>query len=389
MGGGGDPFAGAPSSPFSASPSPDPFAALGAAGGTETSGPFGRAPLPPPPRRQASSPGASPDGPAIVVNPPAGPGQWVLRTADGEELVDVQELRDRIKSGQLKADDLCAPAGETLRPARQHGALEVAFGTRTVGEKPRVAGARASGLSLPKPVMAGAVLVVALIGGAVGVITLMPELFEQQTEAGVNPLRRARPVWQRQFPDVEGTAQEHFVEGRKQMRLDTAAGLFVPPYRRRTGLVFQAYALLPHMTALQNIMMAMGDLPGDQAREEARRLMTALDLPGLEDRKPANLSGGQQQRVALARALARRPSVLLLDEPLSAVDRRTRGRVREELAALRRAGGPPVLLVTHDLEEAVSLADRLAVMDAGRILQCGAPGEVLADPRIIEVLDLG
>ena len=174
-----------------------------------------------------------------------------------------------------------------------------------------------------------------------------------------------------------------------QVWLDTAAGLFVPPYRRRTGLVFQAYALLPHMTALQNILMAMGDLPGDQAREEARRLMTALDLPGLEDRKPANLSGGQQQRVALARALARRPSVLLLDEPLSAVDRRTRGRVREELAALRRAGGPPVLLVTHDLEEAVSLADRLAVMDAGRILQCGAPGEVLADPRIIEVLDLG
>ena len=148
----------------------------------------------------------------------------MLRTADGEELVDVQELRERIKSGQLKADDLCAPAGETLRPARQHGALEVAFGTRTVGEKPRVAGARASGLSLPKPVMAGAVLLVALIGGAVGVMTLMPELFEQQTEAGVNPLRRARPVWQRQFPDVEGTAQEHFVEGRKQMRLDTAAG---------------------------------------------------------------------------------------------------------------------------------------------------------------------
>jgi molybdate transport system ATP-binding protein len=170
-----------------------------------------------------------------------------------------------------------------------------------------------------------------------------------------------------------------------QVWLDTAAGLFVPPFRRRTGLVFQAYALLPHMTALKNIMMAMGDLPRDQAREEARRLMTALDLPGLEDRKPANLSGGQQQRVALARALARRPSVLLL----SAVDRRTRGRVREELAALRRTGGPPVLLVTHDLEEAVSLADRLAVMDAGRILHCGAPGEVLADPKVAEVLDLG
>lgn len=171
--------------------------------------------------------------------------------------------------------------------------------------------------------------------------------------------------------------------------LDTAAGVFVPPHLRRTGLVFQSYALLPHLTALGNIEMAMGDLPRDQACGEALRLMTALDLPGLGDRKPANLSGGQQQRVALARALARRPSVLLLDEPLSAVDRRTRRRVRDELAALRSAGGPPVLLVTHDLEEAVGLADRLAVMDAGRILHCGPPAETLADPRVAEVLDLG
>ncbi|MCA6271516.1 MAG: ATP-binding cassette domain-containing protein, partial [Phenylobacterium sp.] len=121
--------------------------------------------------------------------------------------------------------------------------------------------------------------------------------------------------------------------------LDTAAGIFIPPFRRRIGLVFQAYALLPHMTALQNILMAMGDRPRDQGREEAHRLMAALDLSGLENRKPANLSGGQQQRVAMARALARRPSVLLLDEPLSAVDRRTRRRVRDQLAALREAGG--------------------------------------------------
>ena len=174
-----------------------------------------------------------------------------------------------------------------------------------------------------------------------------------------------------------------------QVWLDTAAGLFVPPYRRRTGLVFQAYALLPHMTALQNILMAMGDLPREQRREEGLRLMAALGLSGLEDRKPANLSGGQQQRVAMARALARRPSVLLLDEPLSAVDRRTRRRIRDELAALRLTGGPPVLLVTHDLEEAAALADRIAVMEAGRILRCGPVGDVLADPQIVEVLDLG
>ncbi|MCA6331757.1 MAG: ATP-binding cassette domain-containing protein, partial [Phenylobacterium sp.] len=171
--------------------------------------------------------------------------------------------------------------------------------------------------------------------------------------------------------------------------LDTAAGIFVPPFRRRTGLVFQAYALLPHMTALQNILMAMGDRPRDQRREEGLRLMAALDLSGLEDRKPANLSGGQQQRVAMARALARRPAVLLLDEPLSAVDRRSRRRVRDQLSALREAKGPPILLVTHDLEEAAGLADRVAVMDAGRILRCGPPAQVLADPQVAEVLDLG
>ncbi|MFM8374631.1 MAG: ABC transporter ATP-binding protein [Phenylobacterium sp.] len=166
------------------------------------------------------------------------------------------------------------------------------------------------------------------------------------------------------------------------------AGVFAPPYRRRTGLVFQSYALLPHLTALRNILMSMQDLPPPAARAEALRLMEALDLQGLGDRKPANLSGGQQQRVALARALARRPSVLLLDEPLSAVDRRTRRRIRDELAALRGAGGPPVLLVTHDLDEAAALADRLAVMEAGRILRCGPPAEVLADPEVARVLDL-
>ena len=171
--------------------------------------------------------------------------------------------------------------------------------------------------------------------------------------------------------------------------LDTEAGIFVPPFRRRTGLVFQSYALLPHLTAARNIMLAMDDLPAPARRGEALRLMAALDLPGLEDRKPANLSGGQQQRVALARALARRPSVLLLDEPLSAVDRRTRRRIRDELAALRLASGPPVLLVTHDLEEAAALADRIAVMEAGRILRCGPVPEVLADPQVAEVLDLG
>lgn len=174
--------------------------------------------------------------------------------------------------------------------------------------------------------------------------------------------------------------------------LDASAGIFVPPFRRRVGLVFQSYALLPHLTAAGNIALAMDALPVEARRPEALRLLEALGLEGLGDRKPASLSGGQQQRVALARALARRPDVLLLDEPLSAVDRPTRRRIREPLAALKDAKGPPVLLVTHDLQEAAALADRLAVMDQGRILRCGPVAEVLADPgsaQVSEILDLG
>lgn len=166
------------------------------------------------------------------------------------------------------------------------------------------------------------------------------------------------------------------------------AAVFLPPHRRRTGLVFQSYALLPHMTAARNVMMSLGDLSAQARRPDALERLAALDLSGLEDRKPAQLSGGQQQRVALARALARRPSILLLDEPLSAVDRRTRRRIRDQLLSLRRAKGPPIILVTHDLEEAATLADRLAVMDGGRLLACGAVAEVLAHPGVGEVLDL-
>lgn len=150
----------------------------------------------------------------------------MLKSSDGEELLVLSALRERIKSGAVKATDLCAPAGEILKPAREHGALEAAFGPRGVFDKPRVAGARATGsrLSVPRPAIAAVLAALVLGGGGLVVVKLKPELFEQQTEAGVNPLRRSRALWQRQFPDVEGTAQEHLVEGRKQMQLDTAAG---------------------------------------------------------------------------------------------------------------------------------------------------------------------
>jgi molybdate transport system ATP-binding protein len=169
---------------------------------------------------------------------------------------------------------------------------------------------------------------------------------------------------------------------------DAAARRNLPPHRRRVGLVFQDYALFPHLTAAANVAAAMGHLPKAQRAARVRELFARVHLSGLEARRPAELSGGQQQRVAVARALARDPAVLLLDEPFSAVDRATRRRLQAELAALRRGLSIPILLVTHDLEEAVALADRIAVLHRGRGLQADIPSALLAKPASAEVARL-
>lgn len=161
---------------------------------------------------------------------------------------------------------------------------------------------------------------------------------------------------------------------------DSAQDLALSPQARRVGLVFQDYALFPHMTAEANVAAALGHLPRRDRRMRARALLELVHLAGLERRRPAELSGGQRQRVALARALARDPAVLLLDEPFSAVDQVTRRRLRRELVQLRATLGMPVVLVTHDLDEAVALADRIAVLHHGRTLQSGAPFELLMRP---------
>jgi molybdate transport system ATP-binding protein len=166
--------------------------------------------------------------------------------------------------------------------------------------------------------------------------------------------------------------------------LDTAARVELPAHRRRVGLVFQNYALFPHMTAAGNVMAAM-DRP-DPA--EAARLLDLVNLQGLADRKPPQLSGGQQQRVAVARALARRPQALLLDEPFSAVDRATRERLYAEIIALRTHLAMPVVLVTHDMNEAQLLADRMAVIERGRIVAHGTTAAVMADAEALRALGL-
>jgi iron(III) transport system ATP-binding protein len=157
-------------------------------------------------------------------------------------------------------------------------------------------------------------------------------------------------------------------------------GAWIPPERRRVGMVFQDYALFPHLTVERNVAFGLERRPRDERRTLTR---TTLELVGLQhraDRYPHELSGGERQRVALARALAPEPEVVLLDEPFSSLDASLRADLRREVELILRDAGATALLVTHDQEEALSLADRLAVMRDGRLVQVGAPEEVYARP---------
>jgi molybdate transport system ATP-binding protein len=169
---------------------------------------------------------------------------------------------------------------------------------------------------------------------------------------------------------------------------DSTAGIHLAAHRRRVGLVLQSYALFPHMSALANVAAALAHLPSASRRERARQLLALVNLAGLDERKPAQLSGGQQQRIAVARALARDPDVLLLDEPFSAVDKTTRQKLYQELAAMRRRLAMPVVLVTHDLDEALLLADRVCLLHGGRTLQEGPPSEIMTRPVSVEAARL-
>jgi spermidine/putrescine transport system ATP-binding protein len=162
-----------------------------------------------------------------------------------------------------------------------------------------------------------------------------------------------------------------------------------PPYRRPVNTVFQHYALFPHLTVGQNIGygLAMTRTPKAERDLWVREALDLVRLPGAEQRRPAELSGGQQQRVALARALVNRPAVLLLDEPLGALDLKLRKAMQAELKRLNREVGVTFIYVTHDQDEALTMSDRIAVMCEGRIEQLGAPEEIYERPQSRFVAD--
>ncbi|WP_222182099.1 ABC transporter ATP-binding protein [Geminicoccus harenae] len=163
----------------------------------------------------------------------------------------------------------------------------------------------------------------------------------------------------------------------------------LPPFRRPVNTVFQSYALFPHLSVLRNVAFGpeMQRRPKAEIEAEARRMLELVRLEGFERRLPRELSGGQQQRVALARALAGRPRVLLLDEPLSALDLKLRREMQIELKRLQHETGITFVFVTHDQEEALTMSDRIAVMSGGRILQIGTPTEIYEQPTSRFVAD--
>ncbi len=156
----------------------------------------------------------------------------------------------------------------------------------------------------------------------------------------------------------------------------------VPVHRRDIGMVFQNYALFPHMSVYDNIAFGLTtrSAPSAEIGKKVGEMLDLVDLVGLEKRRPSQLSGGQQQRVALARALVTRPRVLLLDEPLAALDRRLRQRMQVELRQIQQTVGITTIFVTHDQEEALTLSDRVAIFEKGTVLQVGSPDDVYERP---------
>lgn len=170
--------------------------------------------------------------------------------------------------------------------------------------------------------------------------------------------------------------------------LDTDRNLSVPAWKRRIGYVIQDLALFPHLTAIENVGYGIRAANSQQRRKQSRELLDMFHIEHLSDRRPPQLSGGEKQRVAVARALATEPRALLCDEPLSALDRPTKGRIIADLRQWNQAHQVPILYVTHSIEEVFALGEQVIVLDAGRIIAQGRPHEVMRAPRLETVAQL-
>src|SRR5690349_18466462 len=167
------------------------------------------------------------------------------------------------------------------------------------------------------------------------------------------------------------------------IRIDGKDVTHLRPNQRNVGMVFQAYALFPNMTVADNVAFGLkvAKRPPNEIKARVEEMLNMIKLPHLASRFPYQCSGGQQQRVALARALAHKPKVLLLDEPLSALDAKIRVSLREDIRTLQRSLGITTIFVTHDQEEALSMSDRVVVMNEGRVDQIGTPFEIYNNPK--------
>jgi len=175
---------------------------------------------------------------------------------------------------------------------------------------------------------------------------------------------------------------------RGQVWFDTRQPLCLPPQQRNIGFVQQDYGLFPHLTVAQNVAYGLRALPAAERDARVHETLDWLDISDLSRRRPSEISGGQQQRVALARAVARRPQLLLLDEPLAALDAPTRRHLRGELHALLVRTGIPSIVVTHDPSEALALADEIVLLNGGRVIQTGTPENVFNHPASIEAAEI-
>lgn len=203
------------------------------------------------------------------------------------------------------------------------------------------------------------------------------EFFSMLGSSGCGKTTSLRMVAGFEWP----TQGEVYIEGKAQGR--------TPPFQRPVNTVFQNYALFQHMTVYQNVAfgLEMQKAPPDEIKERVGRMLEMVQLSGMERRYPRQLSGGQQQRVALARALVKLPNVLLLDEPLGALDLKLRKEMQLELKAIQQKVGITFIYVTHDQEEALTMSDRIAVMNKGKVLQIGSPVEIYERPNCKFVAD--